>query len=67
MGQIETLNVLKENKTWMTSSEIANKLNVERSSVNANLRRLEKAQDVIKKKTENKHRIREYLWKIKNI
>jgi predicted transcriptional regulator len=64
MGQDEVLNVLKENKRWTSSQEIASKVKLSVHTVNANLKALLKFREV--QRTETRHPTRRkqlYLWR----
>ena len=62
MGQIDILNLLKKEKKWLLTKEIAEKLNV--SDVSRPLSRLFKSKELIQRKRKiNGHWI--FEWKIK--
>jgi predicted transcriptional regulator len=70
MTQQEVLDVLKKNKKWMTSGEIAKKLGITQGAVAKNLNSLFKAKEVYRKdvkrvwKDSNAYG-RNFIWKIR--
>ena len=64
MGQEEVLDLLKENKGWMTSLEISNKLKKSRSTVSMLLNRLYKFEEVLRMEDPRARPIT-YLWRYK--
>ena len=64
MGQDDVLEVLKKNKGWMISGEIASILGLSRASVGRTLKVLFK-QDKVEKEEIMTVRGRKYLWKHK--
>ena len=63
MTQAEALNVLKKNKKWLTTKEVAERININPTTVSRNLLRLYLSNEASRKivKIKNKG----YLWKIK--
>ena len=64
MGQEEVLDLLKENKGWMTSLEITEKIKKSRSTVSMLLNRLYKFEEVLRMEDPRVRSIM-YLWMYK--
>lgn len=70
MSQQETLDILKKNKGWMTSTEIAKILGITKTAVIRNLNGLFKSKEVERKDVKRIHQDsnaygRQFIWKIK--
>jgi len=65
MSQDDVLKVLKKNKGWMITGEIADILDMSRSNVNRALRLLFKEGVVMRKEVPTRRSI-SYLWKYKD-
>ena len=65
MNQDEVLKILKRNKGWMITGEIADMMDISRANVNKSLRLLFK-EGVVMRKEVLTRRSRSYLWKYKD-
>jgi len=65
MSQDEVLKILKRNKGWMITGEIADMMDISRANVNKSLRLLFK-EGVVMRKEVLTRRSRSYLWKYKD-
>ena len=65
MGQDKVLKILKRNKGWMITGEIASMIDVSRASVNKSLRILFKDGFIMRKPVPTR-RSESYLWKAKD-
>ena len=63
MTQDEALKVLKKEKDWITTREVAERININPTTVSRNLLRLYLSNEALRKKIMIKNK--GYLWKIK--
>jgi len=65
MGQDDIMKVLKKNRGWMLSGEIAVMTGVARDNTNRSLRKLYKEGVVMRKDIPTRRGAKGYLWKYK--